>query len=273
VTTRVLLVDDVLAVRRLVRTALRFRGGFEVVGEAGDGQEAARLAQELRPDVVVLDLGLPDLAGRDVLTHIRAGSPGARIVVFSGADPEADEWIAQNVEGFVLKDEELDYLVDLLVSIGEQSEASDPFREHVSIRLPHELLSAGEARRFAAQVVVDWQFDTVLDDTLLVVSELAANALTHADSALELRMSHSSNILRVEVTDDGAGTPEPQPESTTEEHGRGLHLVDHLTTAWGMRETPGAGKGAGKMVWAELTRPGPPPSPAQSADTTPGSLG
>ena len=267
---RVLLVDDVLAVRRLVRTALRFRGGFDVVGEAGDGAEAARLAEDLKPDVVVLDLGLPDLAGRDVLTHIRSGAPGAKIVVFSGADPDADNWIAQNVEGFVLKDEDLDYLVDLLASLGEQPDASDPFREHVTIRLPHELLSAGEARRFAARVVVDWRFDSVLDDVLLVVSELAANALTHADSALELRLSHSSNVLRIEVTDGGAGTPEPQPESFTEEHGRGLHLVDHLTTAWGMRETT---SGTGKMVWAELSRPGPPPDAAQSADRTPGSLG
>jgi DNA-binding NarL/FixJ family response regulator len=268
VATRVLLVDDVLAVRRLVRTALRFRGGFEVVGEAGDGAEAARLAAELKPDVVVLDLGLPDLAGRDVLTHIRAGSPGARIVVFSGADPDADEWIAQNVEGFVLKDSDLDYLVDLLASIGERTEPSDPFREHVAIRLPHELLSAGEARRFAAQAVVDWQFDSVLDDALLVVSELAANALTHADSALELRMSHTENVLRIEVTDEGAGTPEPQPESTTEEHGRGLHLVDHLTTAWGMTDR----SGTGKMVWAELSRPSPPPGAVQPADT-PDALG
>ena len=265
---RVLLVDDALAVRRLVRTALRFRGGFEVVGEAGDGTEAVRLSQELHPDVVVLDLGLPDLAGRDVLTGIRAGSPRSKIAVFSGADPEADEWIAQNVEGFVLKDADLDYLVDLLSSLGEErrdGSARDPFREHVAIRLPHELVSAGEARRFAARVVGDWHFDSVLDDVLLVVSELAANALTHADSALELRLSHSTTVLRIEVSDGGSGTPEPQPESFTEEHGRGLHLVDHLTTAWGMSETTGPGK----MVWAELARPAQPTGRAQSASGSP----
>ncbi|HEU4548006.1 MAG TPA: response regulator, partial [Microlunatus sp.] len=60
---RVLLVDDVIAVRSLLRTALRVRGGFEVLGEAGDGGEAVRLAGSLQPDLIVLDLGLPDIAG------------------------------------------------------------------------------------------------------------------------------------------------------------------------------------------------------------------
>ena len=72
---RVLLVDDVVEVRRLVRTSLRFRGGFDVVAEASDGAEAIRMAETLRPDVVVLDLGLPDIAGHEVLSHIRAASP------------------------------------------------------------------------------------------------------------------------------------------------------------------------------------------------------
>ena len=65
-TVRVLLVDDVADVRRLVRVALRFHGGFEVVGEARAGMQAIELADRLRPDVVLLDLGLPDLS----LIHI-----------------------------------------------------------------------------------------------------------------------------------------------------------------------------------------------------------
>ena len=242
---RVLLVDDVVDVRRLLRTALRFRGGFEVVGEASDGVEAVRLSEALRPDVVVLDLGLPDIAGRDVLSRIREHSPASKVVVFSGADPEERAWIAKNVEGYVLKDAEIDYLVDLLESVGR------PRQAEATLDLPHALSSAAAARRFVEQTVTDWDLKALLDDALLVASELTANAVTHADSSCRIRLSLTETAFRIEVVDTGAGTPEPQPSSETSEHGRGLHLIGALTSAWGLEVAPGDGK----VVWAELARP------------------
>jgi len=245
VSIRVLLVDDVVDVRRMLRTTLRLRGGFDVVGEAGDGAEAVRLAASLHPDVVVLDLELPDIAGREVLTSIRERSPGAKVVVFSGAEATDSDWISEHVEGFVLKDAELDYLVDLLQSVGQ------PRQAHSEMDLPHALSSAALARKFVRATVTDWNLTGLLDDALLVVSELAANAVTHANSSLRIRLSLKESALRIDVIDKGAGTPEPQPSSITAEHGRGLHLVSALTSAWGLEAMPGGGK----VVWAELTRP------------------
>ena len=242
---RVLLVDDVVDVRRLLRTALRFRGGFEVVGEASDGGEAVRLAEALRPDVVVLDLGLPDIAGREVLSRIREHSPASKVVVFSGVDPEERSWIATNVEGYVLKDAEIEYLVDLLESVGRRPE------NEATLDLPHALTSAAAARRFVKQTVTDWDLKALLDDALLVASELSANAVTHANSSCRIRLSLTETAFRIDVIDTGAGTPEPQPSSDTSEHGRGLHLIGALTTAWGLEIIPGDGK----VVWAELARP------------------
>lgn len=242
---RVLLVDDVREVRRLLRTALRFRGGFEVVGEAGDGTEAAQLAGSLRPDVVVLDLGLPDLAGREVLSRIRHHSPSSKVVVFSGADTDEQEWIAKHVEGYVLKDAELEYLVELLESVGR------PAKTEATLDLPQSLTSAQAARDFVSRKLTEWNLDPILDDALLIASELAANAVTHAQSPCRLRVSLSATSLRIDVLDSGEGTPEPQRTSNTSEHGRGLHLVAALTTAWGLEVVPGEGK----LVWAELARP------------------
>ena len=241
----VLLVDDVEVVRRMVRTALRLRGGFEVVGEAGSGADAVQLADALQPDIVVLDLGLPDIAGREVFTRIRRHSPGSRVVVFTGMEATDHGWITGQVDGFVGKDADLRYLVDLLETLGQ------PPTTEATFDLPHELASVAAARRLVAQQVTEWQAEQLLDDAVLVISELATNAITHADSPCRVRLSLTPATLRIDVIDAGSGTPEPQLTDLTAEHGRGLGMVAAVAAAWGMEALPGEGK----LVWAELKRP------------------
>ncbi len=239
-----LLVDDVVEVRRLVRTALRFRGGFDVVAEAKDGVEAVRLADSLQPDIVVLDLGLPDIAGREVLSRIRTCSPGTKVVIFSGVDAADRAWFTENAEGYVLKDAKLDYLVDLLETVATRSEAE------ATLDLPQAMSSVGAARGFVRQKVTEWELDQLLEDALLVISELTTNAITHAESGCRVRLALNSATLRIDVLDGGSGTPEPHAATTTDEGGRGLAIVDAVTSAWGLEIVPGNGK----LVWAELAR-------------------
>lgn len=243
---RVLLVDDVPEVRRLVRTALRFRGMFTVVGEAANGRDAIDRTAELRPDIVVLDIGLPDLAGQDVLTGIRERTPHTKVVVFSGTEARDSPEIVARVDGYALKDNQLDYLVELLETVGKQRTGQ------TTLRLDGSLTSAREARAFTADVLREWAVEDIADDVLLVVTELVNNAVTHAMSECELRISVSPVSLRVEVTDCGSGAPDPLPPSATRNHGRGLHLVDALSAAWGFEPIATGGK----TVWAELLRSG-----------------
>jgi len=80
---RVYLCDDVAAMRLVVRTVLELEG-LTVVGEAGDGRAALEDVERLRPDVLVLDLSLPELDGLEVLEELARRSPETRVVVFSG---------------------------------------------------------------------------------------------------------------------------------------------------------------------------------------------
>jgi DNA-binding NarL/FixJ family response regulator len=80
----VLIVDDVADLRMLVRLSLELDGDFEVVGEAGDGFEAITEAERHQPDLVVLDLAMPNLDGLEALPRILAVAPDTRVVVVSG---------------------------------------------------------------------------------------------------------------------------------------------------------------------------------------------
>lgn len=83
-TCRVMLVDDVADLRRLVRLVLERSGDFTVVAEAGDGAEAISLASEHQPDLVLLDLSMPGMDGLEALPLLREATPSATIAILSG---------------------------------------------------------------------------------------------------------------------------------------------------------------------------------------------
>lgn len=103
---RLLLVDDHAGFRRLAALTLR-RAGFDIVGEAADGREAVTRTVELHPDIVVLDVLLPDTDGFDVARQL-AALPQPPMVVLTSSRPHGDYGIRigqSPVRGFVGKDE------------------------------------------------------------------------------------------------------------------------------------------------------------------------
>ena len=80
---RVLVADDHTLVRAGIRGLLEGLDGVEVVGEAGDGQETLRLAAAIRPDIVLLDVGMPGLNGLDVAARLTAQEPSIRVLILS----------------------------------------------------------------------------------------------------------------------------------------------------------------------------------------------
>jgi two-component system chemotaxis response regulator CheY len=101
---RVLVVDDAAFMRKMVTDALT-KGGHEVVGEAGNGVEAIARFQELKPDLMTLDITMPEKDGLAALAEIVAADPSARVVMCSalGQESKVLEAIKLGAKDFVVK--------------------------------------------------------------------------------------------------------------------------------------------------------------------------
>jgi DNA-binding NarL/FixJ family response regulator len=100
----ILIVDDHASFRESARSLLE-EEGFEVVGEAENGVTALRLASELRPDVVLLDVQLPDFDGFEVAERLRRLDPAPEVILTSSRDEYAPLVGASAARAFVRKDE------------------------------------------------------------------------------------------------------------------------------------------------------------------------
>ncbi|MER5334229.1 response regulator transcription factor [Micromonospora sp. NPDC002717] len=111
---RVLVVDDQTLVRAGVGLLLRTAGGFEVVGEAGDGHEAVRLAERLRPDVILMDLRMPRMDGIEATRRILDRQPSARVVALTTFADDVNVYgvLGAGAIGYLVKDGAPEELVD-----------------------------------------------------------------------------------------------------------------------------------------------------------------
>lgn len=116
---RVLIADDHRLFRQGLRHVCQAAGGIEVVGEAENGREAVRLAQELKPDVVLMDIRMPDLDGVEATRQITAHDPTVRIVILTmyREDQYVFEAIKAGARGYLLKDVDEQELVEAVRAV------------------------------------------------------------------------------------------------------------------------------------------------------------
>jgi len=117
--TRILLVEDHGIVREGLRSLLDGRPEMDVVGEAKDGREAVQLATELSPDVVVMDITMPNLNGIDATRHIVGELSNVRVIALSVHSDTmfVTDMLKAGASGYVLKDSLFDELVEAILCV------------------------------------------------------------------------------------------------------------------------------------------------------------
>ncbi|MEQ0563842.1 response regulator transcription factor [Amycolatopsis sp. NEAU-NG30] len=125
---RVLVVDDHPLFRFGVCTLLAAEPGIEVVGEAASGASAAEAAAALRPDVVVLDLHLPDVSGIEAARHIVTASPDTGVLMLTMADESESVFAAMRAgaRGYLLKDAEPDEIIRAVQAVARREAIFGP---------------------------------------------------------------------------------------------------------------------------------------------------
>ncbi|PYK76994.1 MAG: DNA-binding response regulator [Verrucomicrobia bacterium] len=120
-TLRILLADDHKVVRQGTRALLSTVPEWEIVGEADNGRDAVSLTAELKPDIVILDIGMPELNGLDATRQIKKKLPETEVLIFTGQETEelVHDVFDSGARSYIMKTDAADHLIDALKALSE----------------------------------------------------------------------------------------------------------------------------------------------------------
>jgi DNA-binding NarL/FixJ family response regulator len=192
--TRILLADDHAVVRQGFKMLLGAQPDMEIVGEASNGREAVETAEALRPDIVVMDVAMPELNGIEATRRLASSTPHARVIALSMHKDSVyvREILRAGARGYLLKDSGAEDLVSAIraVARGESylspavsNAVLDDYRRHVSN--PIDLLTSRE--REVLQMLAEGKTNKEVAAVLVVAERTVESTLTQIYRKLDVR--------------------------------------------------------------------------------------
>ena len=125
---KVLLVEDHKMVRLGLSLVFEHSGEIELIGEAEDGKKGVELALELKPDVVLMDIGLPEMDGIQATTIIKKTNPDIKVLIFTSRESDDDVFdsLSAGADGYIMKGANEDQMINAIKAVAEGTAWLDP---------------------------------------------------------------------------------------------------------------------------------------------------
>ncbi|EMU4122692.1 response regulator transcription factor [Neisseria gonorrhoeae] len=192
-TIKIILIDDHTLFRSGIKALLSCQHGFEVIGEAADGLSGIKMISRLQPDVVLLDLDMPGMNGREALSQIISINPQQAVIMLTVSEDSDDlaECMRIGARGYLLKNINADFLLE---SIRKAAEGDNVFSPEMTAKLVKSLISPQPAQRTQA-------LSSLTPRELEILGYLAAGhsnkiIARHLDLAESTVKVHVQNLLR-----------------------------------------------------------------------------